>query len=156
MAENTQQTKIIAWVVLTTLIVFLIYLTYAFVPAWTYHFEHIEGTATVEVVNKEDKSFIYSYFNEYQSQSVQNVRKIEKAGDFGLIREGSNISISYSKYMSGYVRFDSFDYIPPLSLTIGVYLLALIGIALYIGVLLNKVSLEMLAGVREKESSVME
>jgi len=148
MVKNTHQHKTIAWIVLSILIIFLGYLIYIFLPGWSWHIEHAEGRAKIESVSESDKTFTYSYFNEYKSETITNKRKVEKIGDLADISVGATFPITYSKYVSGYVRFKSLDQIPALSLTVGVFILALVGVLLYVGVLLNKISLETLAGVR--------
>lgn len=148
MVKNTFQQKTIAWIVLSILIIFLGYLIYVFLPGWSWHIEHSEGRAEIESVSESDKTFTYSYFNQYKSKTITNIRKVEKVGDFAGISVGATLPITYSKYVSGYVRFKSINQNPSLSLTVGVFILALVGILLYVGVLLNKISLETLAGVR--------
>ena len=153
MAENSSKNKVIAWIVLSVLIAFFGYLTYSFVPGWLWHVEHSKGKATIENVDKERKSFIYSYFNIYESDTIKNKREVSKVGDLEGITDGKAISVTYSKYQSSYVRFKDIDSEPMLIGTILVYAIAIIGILLYIGVLQDKISLETLAGVNRQEEN---
>ncbi len=148
MVKNTLQHKAIAWIVLLILIVFLGYLFYVFLPSWSWHIEHTEGRAEIESINKSAKSFTYSYFNKYKSETITNEREVEKMGDLVDISIGTTLPVTYSKYVSGYVRFKTLDQIPSLGLTVGVFILVLVGVILYVAVLLNKISLETLAGVK--------
>lgn len=156
MEEQTKQNKVIAYLVLTVLTVFLVYITYTFVPGWAYHFKHNEGKAIVEVVNKERYIIEYTYYNNFKEREIRNIRSFKNKNDIYSFNKGAYISITYAKYFPGYVKFESIDKLPVLSLTIIVYLLILIAISLYIGVLLNKVSLEMLLGVKQKGNSTEE
>lgn len=154
MEEQTKKNKVITYIVLIVLSVFLAYITYTFVPGWAYHFKHNEGKATVEIVDEEKSLIEYTYYNNFKEREIRNVRSFKNKNDINSFNKGAYITITYAKYFPGYVRFESTDKIPVLSLTIIVYVLTLISIALYIGVLLNKVSLEMLLGVQQKGDSI--
>jgi hypothetical protein len=151
MISNSRGDKNLAWIVLTILIGFLIYLTFVFTPGWLWHFEHSQGKATIQSVDTEKRFFVYSYFNVYKSDTVESKRKVDKVGDLGGISVNEVLPITYSKFQSGYVRFESIDSKPMLFLTASVYVLVIIGILLYIAVLRNKISLETLVGTAKPE-----
>ena len=134
------------------------YLTKIFAPKWSYSFiENKSGIATIEKLEKlssEDKQVItYSYYNEYLGKEIKNTRTFSNHHYFDKFKEGETKQIQYAKYFSNFVKFQDIDSPPLAGLALCLYLFLLFGVFAIVGVLFDKVSLAMLAGVRNKEEN---
>jgi len=153
MVSNSKRDKTLAKIVLLILTLFLVYQTKIFVPGWAYHLSHKSGVAKIEKLNEQnnERILIYSYHNEYLEKEVRNSRNVTNLKHWEILNSKNVFSITYAKYFSSLVIFTSLDKEPMFLMRVFIYLIELIAIGLVVGVLFDKVSLEMLAGVRQEE-----
>jgi len=153
MALNSKIDKLIAIILLLVLVGFMIYQARIFIPGWAYHYEHESGVAKITELRSvgNDKILVYSYYNKYLEREITNTREIVDLKYWQKLNNQQDYSITYAKYFPSLVVFSSLDKEPLFVMRIIIYLIELIALGLVIGVLLNKVSLETLAGVNKDE-----
>ncbi len=136
----------LAKVVFLTLLVFLGYLIYIFIPIWSFSLSNTSGVA--KVVSLTDNTLVYSYYNEFKQEEIKLERAVRNKTDLQKIEVGVKFEIEYSNFSPNYVFFVDVDSQTPIYLTLIVLCLTLISIWLYILVLKGRISLKVLLGVR--------
>ncbi len=145
---NTPLELKLARIILVLLLVLLGYLINNFYPSWTWHIYNLKAQAKVVSIDEKNNVVTYSYFNQSKFKEITLARTLKTKSELSNFNLKSNFTITYSYYVPQFVRFDLFDKPPKVGLTVFAVLIVLIGILLYSGVVLNRISLKALAGVK--------
>jgi hypothetical protein len=145
---NTPRELKIAKIILVLLLVLLGYLSMSFYPSWTWHIYNLKAQAKVVSIDEKNNVVTYSYFNQSKFKEITLERRLKTKSELSYFNLNSNYTISYSYYVPQFVIFDLFDKPPKVGQTIFAVVVVLMGILLYSGVVLNRISLKALAGVK--------
>lgn len=144
--KNDNKDKRLAKIILFTLVVFLGYLLYVFIPMWAFSLSKSNGEA--KIISVSNNTIVYKYFNNYKQKTIELRRKSNKKIYIDRIRKYDTVKIKYSKIFPGYVVFTGIDKRTPIYLTVITVCLTLTAIWLYILVLKDKLSLRSLLGMK--------
>lgn len=155
MALNSKRDKFIALLMLVSMIALVVYQSTFFISGWAYHLDNKIGRAEVTKKYEKDGSrFIeYIYYNEYVKDSVRNVREVTNLKHWEKYISHQKFEISYAKYFSSRVIFESIDKEPLFLTRVFFFIVELFAIWLVIRVLRDKISLSTLAGVRGQDET---
>lgn len=147
---NTPRELNIAKIILVLLLVLLGYLSMSFYPSWTWHIRHLKAEAKIIHIDQRNNVVTFSYLNQTSFKEVKLARRLKSKKELAKFRVDATYPITYSYYTPRFVRFDLFDKHPQITLSILAVLIVCIALDLYLGVVLNKISLKILTGVKSE------